>query len=81
MARETLRGLERGEGTVVTSGWLGVAMRGGMLGGSRRSGLGIVDTLVAWVIGVVLVFARREMDGKVRAWGKGEEMGREKAGG
>ena len=75
VARETLKGLERGDGTVVTSGWLGMAMRAGMLGGSRRSGFGIVDTVLAWVIGIVLVFVRREMDDKVMAWGKDKKVG------
>ena len=80
-ARETLNGLERGEGTVVTSGWLGMAMRSGMLGGSRRSGFGIVDTVLAWVIGIVLIFVRRDMDSKVIAWGTEKRMGEKVDGG
>ena len=70
VAEETIRGLEKGQGTVITSGWLGAAMKAGMLGGSRRSGFGIVDTILAWVVGIVLIFVRRDMDGKVRGWGK-----------
>ena len=74
-ARSTLKGLESGEGTIVTSGWLGMALRAGMLGGSRRSGLGIVDTLLSWVIGIVLIFVRRDMDGTVRTWGREKKVG------
>ena len=75
VAEETIKGLERGEGNVVTSGWLGVAMRAGMLGASRRSGFGIVDTLLSSVIGIVLIIVRRDMDGKVLAWGRENKVG------
>lgn len=75
VARETVKGLERGEGTVVTSGWQGMALRAGMLGGSRRSGFGVLDTVLSWVVGVVLVLVRRDMDDKVRAWGRENKVG------
>ena len=80
VAEETIKGLERGEGSVVTSGWLGVAMRAGMLGGSRRSGLGIVDTALAWVIAIVMIFVRRDLDSKVLAWGKEKGIGQKAQG-
>lgn len=81
VAEETIRGLERGEGNVVTSGWLGSAMRAGMLGASRRRGLGIVDTILAGVVGIVLIFVRRDMDAQVAAWGKAKMVGQKAAGG
>ena len=70
VAAASLKGLERGEEMVTTNGILGVAMKAGMLGGSKRNGLGVVDTLMSWVVNLVLVFVRKEMDGKVLEWGK-----------
>lgn len=69
VAAESVRALERGE-ELVTTGWLGWAMYVSALGGSRRRGWGVLDTLGAWVVGVVMVFVRRDMDGKVRRWGE-----------
>lgn len=69
VAAASLKGLERGEESVVTT-WLGMAMRAGSLGASKRNGWGIVDTLMSWVVSVVMVAVRRDMDGKVREWGK-----------
>ncbi|KAL9131078.1 MAG: hypothetical protein Q9217_000901 [Psora testacea] len=64
VAKETLRKLERGEENITTSGLLGTAMKAGMLGGSRRSGWGIVETIISWIVTIVLVFERRHMDEK-----------------
>ena len=70
VAKETIRGLERGEENITTSGLLGKAMKAGMLGGSRRSGWGMLDLVISWVVGIVLVLERRSMDEKVRRWGR-----------
>ena len=69
VAAASVRGLERGEELITTNGILGVAMKSGMLGGSRRNGWGIVDTVMSWLIMVIMVFVRRDLDGKVKAWG------------
>ena len=69
VATASVRGLERGEELITTNGILGVAMKSGMLGGSRRNGWGIVDTVMSWLIMVIMVFVRRDLDGKVKAWG------------
>lgn len=68
VAAASVKGLERGEELITTNGILGVAMKSGMLGGSRRNGWGIVDTLVGWLVMIVMVFVRRDMDEKVRNW-------------
>ena len=47
-----------------------MAMRAAALGASKRCGWGIVDTVMSWVVNVVMVVVRRDMDGKVREWGK-----------
>ena len=70
VAAASVKGMERGEELITTNGILGVAMRSGMLGGSRRNGWGIVDTVVGWLVMIVMVFVRRDMDGKVKTWGK-----------
>ncbi|KAL9099856.1 MAG: hypothetical protein Q9163_004704 [Psora crenata] len=75
VARETLSKLEKGEENITTTGMAGRAMKAAMLGGSRRSGMGIFDLVISWVAGIVLVCVRRNMDGKVRDWGKEKRMG------
>lgn len=70
VAKASVKGLERGEELVTTMGPLGVAMKAGMLGSSKRNGLGIIETIMSWVVVLVLVFVRRDMDGKVLEWGK-----------
>lgn len=69
VAASSIKGLENGE-EMITSGILGVALKAGMLGSSRRNGWGIVDTVVGWIVMIVLVVVRRDMDGTVRKWGK-----------
>ena len=69
VAAASVRGLEQGEELITTNGILGVAMKSGMLGGSRRNGWGIVDTVMSWLITIVMVVVRRDLDGKVKAWG------------
>lgn len=74
-AAASVKGLERGDELVTTNGILGVAMKSGMLGGSRRNGWGIVDTVMGWLVIIVMVFVRRDMDGKVKTWGS-ERLGK-----
>ena len=73
-AASSLKGLERGE-ELITSGILGVALKAGMLGSSRRNGWGIVDTVMGWAVMIVIVIVRRNMDGTVRKWGA-ERLGK-----
>ena len=70
VAAASVKGLERGEEMITTNGILGVAMKSGMLGGSRRNGWGIVDTVMGWLVTIVMVFVRRDLDGTVKTWGK-----------
>ena len=69
VAEKSVRGLERGE-ELVTTGLLGRAMKVGALGASRRNGWGIVDTIFSWVVSIVMLFVRPDMDGKVKQWGE-----------
>lgn len=65
-AESCIRGLERGE-ELVTTGWLGWAMKAGMLGASPR---GVLDMVGAAVVAFVMPFVRNDMDGTVVKWGK-----------
>ena len=69
VAIASVRGLERGQELVTTSGLLGYAMKVGMLGASKRNGWGVVDTVMSWVVSVVFMLVRWDMDGTVRKWG------------
>lgn len=75
VAAKSLKGLERGDEMITTSGITGMAMKAGMLGGAKRSGWGVVDTLLSWAVTIVLVFVRREHDGMVRNWGRSHDAG------
>ena len=75
VAAASVKGLERGEELITTNGILGVAMKSGMLGGSKRNGWGFVDTFMNWVVTIIMVFVRRDMDGKIKAWGN-ERLGK-----
>ncbi|KAK0707981.1 hypothetical protein B0H67DRAFT_603101 [Lasiosphaeris hirsuta] len=70
-ARRAIAGLERGEELVATSTIIRLVMTS-VLGGSIRGGLfkGLVDTLLGWVVIVVMVFIRWDMDSKVAKWGR-----------
>ena len=70
VAAASIKGLERGEELITTNGILGVALKSSMLGGSRRNGWGVVDTVMGWLVIIVMVFVRRDFDGKVVTWGK-----------
>lgn len=69
VAAASVRGLERGDELVTTSGLLGYVMKVGNLGSSKRNGWGVVDTMASWVIAVVFGFVRWDMDRTVRRWG------------
>lgn len=70
-ARRCIAGLERGEELVATSTIIRLVMTS-VLGGSIRGGLlkGLVDTLLGWMVLVVMVFIRWDMDIKVARWGR-----------
>ena len=70
-ATRAIAGLERGEELVATSTIIRLVMTS-VLGGSVRSGLlkGVVDTVLGWVVLIVMVFIRWDMDVKVARWGR-----------
>ena len=70
VAAASVKGLERGEELITTNGLLGIALKSGMLGGSKRNGWGVVDTVIGWLVMIVMVFVRKDLDGKVKTWGK-----------
>ncbi|KAK3315734.1 hypothetical protein B0H66DRAFT_498754 [Apodospora peruviana] len=70
-ARRAIAGLESGEELVATSTIIRLVMTS-VMGGSIRGGFfrGLVNTLIGWVVMVVMVFIRRDMDSKVWKWGQ-----------
>jgi len=70
-ARRAIVGLERGEELVATSTIIRLVMTS-VLGGSIRGGFfkGVIDTLLGWIVMVVMVFIRWDMDSKVAKWGR-----------
>ncbi|KAF2431081.1 NAD(P)-binding protein [Tothia fuscella] len=70
VAAAAFKGLEAGN-YMITTQFLGHAMRVGMLGGSPRGGVfGIRDLLFGWVIGVAWLFISPDMERKVWRWGR-----------
>ena len=69
VARRSIKGLERGEEMVPTTFMCRLLMCG-VLGGSLRNGWALLDTLLSWVMSLVMVFVRWDMDGKVKRWRK-----------
>ena len=69
VAKRSIAGLERGEELVTTTFQTRLLMTS-MLGGSVRNGWALLDTMLSWVIGLVMVFVRKDYDGMVRKWGK-----------
>jgi len=69
VAEKSIEGLERGDELVPTS-FIARALMCTVLGGSRRNGWGIVDTILSWIVSIVIAFVRKDMDGKVREWGR-----------
>ncbi|EMR66482.1 putative 3-ketosphinganine reductase protein [Eutypa lata UCREL1] len=70
-ARRAIAGLESGEELVPTSTIIRLVMTS-VMGGAVRGGFwkGLVNTLLAWVTLVVMVFIRWDMDSKVSKWGR-----------
>ena len=69
VARYSIEGLERGE-ELVTTMWLTRLVMASVLGGSTRNGWAILDTVLSWVMSLVMIFVRGDLNGKVRAWGR-----------
>jgi 3-dehydrosphinganine reductase len=70
VAAAAFRGLEKGDYMISTQ-YLGHAMRVSMLGGSPRCGIfGIRDMLFSWVTAVAWLFIGPDMESKVFKWGK-----------
>lgn len=67
VARRCIAALERGE-ELVTTEWLGWAMRVSSLGAS--SGRSVLDVIGGAIMGIIMPFIRRDMDGTVRKWGR-----------
>ncbi|KAF4464908.1 3-ketosphinganine reductase [Fusarium albosuccineum] len=70
-ARRAIAGLESGQELIATSTIIRLVMTS-VMGGAIRGGwfTGLVNTLLSWVIMVVMVFIRWDMDVKVKKWGK-----------
>ncbi|KAF4343535.1 3-ketodihydrosphingosine reductase tsc10 [Fusarium beomiforme] len=70
-ARRAIAGLERGEELIATSTIIRLVMTT-VMGGAIRGGFwtGLVNTLLSWIVMIVIVFIRWDMDVKVRNWGK-----------
>lgn len=71
VARRAIAGLERGEELIATSFLTRLVMTS-VLGGAIRGGLlkGTVDTILSWIVVIVMVFVRGDMDSKVKTWGQ-----------
>ena len=70
VAQASITGLERGEELITTSGILGYLLKAGNLGCSKRNGWIVMDTITSWLVSIVLVFVRWDMDRTVKQWGK-----------
>ncbi|KAI1419667.1 hypothetical protein F5Y12DRAFT_776769 [Xylaria sp. FL1777] len=71
VAAKSIKGLESGLELVTTNTITALVQRS-MLGGSLRGGFGrmLLDWALAWLMGLVMVFVRSDMDHKVRSWGR-----------
>jgi 3-dehydrosphinganine reductase len=69
VASASLNALARGE-YLITTQWLGHAMRVSSLGGSPRHGWGVVDVLFGLATAVAWLFIGPDMEAKVWRWGK-----------
>jgi len=72
VAAASVEGLEKG-GYLITTQWLGHAMRAGALGGSPRNNW-LFDTMFSWVVSLAWLFIGPDMEGKVRKWGETHEV-------
>lgn len=69
VARRSIAGLERGEEMVVTT-FMTRLLMSSVLGGTIRNGWAVIDTVLSWVMSLVMVFVRKDMDSKVRRWAR-----------
>ena len=71
IAEKSIKALEGGQ-QLVTTDFLSGLVKGSMLGGSLRGGLGrgLWNWILAGVMGIVMVFVRMDMDRKAKAWGR-----------
>lgn len=71
VAAKAIKGLEGGL-QLISTDILTALVQGSMMGGSLRGGFlrTLSDWFLAWLMGIVMVFVRRDMDNKVRNWGK-----------
>ncbi|OCK77111.1 3-ketosphinganine reductase [Lepidopterella palustris CBS 459.81] len=74
VATAAIAGLERGE-YLITTAFLGSLMKAGMLGGSPRNGLGVVDTIMTGLSALIWSFVGPDMERKVWKWGKENGIG------
>ncbi|KAF2862732.1 NAD(P)-binding protein [Piedraia hortae CBS 480.64] len=72
VAEAAVRGLERGGGLVTTQ-WLGLAMKTGQLGNSPRSRV-LLETALSWVVSVVWLVVGPQMEGTVFRYGRGNDV-------
>jgi 3-dehydrosphinganine reductase len=68
VAEKSIRGLENGEYNVTVS-WLGELMRYGTLSGMFRNNW-VIDTIGAWLVQIVWIFAQMDMHGKMKGYRK-----------
>lgn len=71
VAKESIKGLEKGQ-ELVTTALLTRLVMCSVLSGSSRGGFlkGFLDGFLACIMGFVMVFVRGDMDSKVKKWGK-----------
>lgn len=71
VAKKSIQGLEAGE-ELITTDHLTWLVKRSMLGGSLRGGFwrGLLDTIMAFVLAIAMVYVRYDMDRKVRTWGR-----------
>lgn len=71
VASRSIKALEGGQ-ELITTDLLSGLVKGSVLGGSLRGGLGgiLFNWFLAGLMGIVMVFVRGDMDRKARAWGR-----------
>ncbi|KAI0449137.1 hypothetical protein F5B21DRAFT_495261 [Xylaria acuta] len=71
VAAESIKGLERGL-ELVTTNTLTALVQRSVLSGSIRGGFVrvLIDWALAWLMGIVMVVVRTDMDRQVRSWGR-----------
>lgn len=72
VAAAAVRRLEKG-GYLITTQWLGDAMRAAALGGSPRNNW-FIDMVFSWVVNVAWLFIGPDMEGKVFKYGKANDV-------